>query len=43
LRNSDMSIGEIADYCGFSYANYFIRVFKKHYNCTPLEYRMRNI
>jgi AraC-like DNA-binding protein len=43
LRNSDMNISEIADYCGFNYANYFIRVFKKHYNCTPLEYRMRNI
>ncbi|MEI8245716.1 MAG: helix-turn-helix transcriptional regulator [Lentisphaerota bacterium] len=40
LRSSRMNIGEIADYCGFSQANYFIRVFKKHYAMTPHNYRL---
>lgn len=42
LRNSDMSIGEIANQCGFQSSSYFTNVFQKHTNCSPREYRMRN-
>lgn len=41
LRNSKMNVGEIADYCGYNQANYFIRVYKKQYGHTPLTYRNR--
>lgn len=39
LKNSQMNVTEIADYCGFKQSNYFIRVFKKQYGYTPLTYR----
>ena len=41
LRNSKMNIGEIADYCGFNQPNYFIKIFKKKYGETPLNYRIK--
>ena len=40
LLHSDMNVGEIAAYCGFRQANYFIRVFRGRFHCTPLHYRM---
>ena len=40
LFSSDMNVGEIAAYCGFRQANYFIRVFRSRFNCTPLRYRV---
>jgi AraC-like DNA-binding protein len=40
LTNSKMNVAEIADYCGFSRANYFISQFKKQYHRTPLAYRI---
>lgn len=39
LRNSYISIGEIAERCGYGDINYFIRVFRNHFNCTPSEFR----
>lgn len=39
LLHSDMNVGEIAAYCGFRQANYFIRVFHSRFHCTPLRYR----
>ena len=36
------SIAEIAEKCGFSDYNYFIRVFRKHFGATPLQYRKKN-
>ena len=39
LRFSDDSIEDIALACGFQDAGYFIKVFKKAENMTPLEYR----
>lgn len=39
LRFGNASIEEIATLCGFQNSAYFIRVFKKTENMTPLEYR----
>lgn len=38
LIYSDKSIGEIADYLGFSSATYFCRIFKKKTGFTPMQY-----
>ncbi len=42
LTNSRMNVAEIADYCGFSRPNYFISLFKKQYEMTPLAYRIEH-
>lgn len=39
LRKSDASISQIAEECGFTDSNYFSRQFRKHYSCSPREYR----
>ncbi|WP_026690989.1 AraC family transcriptional regulator [Alteribacter aurantiacus] len=39
LKNSTLSIKEIAHTCGFMTSNYFTRVFKNHYGMTPRTYR----
>ena len=39
LTNSDKSVGEISDECGFSSANYFGLIFKKKEGLSPLQYR----
>jgi len=39
LRNSDMSISEIAMACGFEDSNYFTRIFSQQTGCSPREYR----
>lgn len=41
LRFSDASIENISLDCGFQDAGYFIKVFKKAENMTPLEYRKK--
>ena len=41
LRFSEASIENIALDCGFQDAGYFIKVFKKAENMTPLEYRKK--
>lgn len=41
LRFSDSSVESIAQVCGFQDAGYFIKVFKKSENMTPLEYRKK--
>ena len=40
-RNTDRPVGEIALDCGFESASYFIRLFKKEYQCTPTELRAK--
>jgi AraC-like DNA-binding protein len=42
LRNTDMSISEIALECGFNNISYFIKVFKRHMQITPLKFRKQN-
>lgn len=41
LRFSDDSVDTIAQKCGFQDSGYFIKVFKKAENMTPLEYRKK--
>ncbi|MBP1853737.1 helix-turn-helix transcriptional regulator [Metaclostridioides mangenotii] len=39
IIHSNKNMTEIALMNGFSSTSYFYKVFKKEYNCTPLEYR----
>lgn len=41
LRNTQMSVNEIAEELGFAYPNHFIRLFRKKVGETPLKYRKR--
>ncbi len=41
VDNTTLSVNQIAEQCGFSSANYFRDVFRKHYNISPLEYRKK--
>jgi len=41
IIHSNKNMTEIALMNGFSSTSYFYKVFKKEYNCTPLEYRRR--
>ncbi|MEL0456471.1 two-component regulator propeller domain-containing protein [Flavobacteriaceae bacterium SZ-1-7] len=38
LKNSDVTVSEIAYQVGFNTPSYFIKCFKEAYNCTPNEY-----
>ena len=42
LTYSNHSIEEIAHECGFNYAYYLAREFKKQFGITPLEYRKQS-
>jgi AraC-like DNA-binding protein len=39
LKNTDLSIHEIAIKCGFSCGNYFSKIFKKRRHVSPLQFR----
>lgn len=39
LTNKKQTVKEIAYQCGFEDPNYFCKVFKKEYQCSPLEFR----
>lgn len=39
LKNTDLTVSEIATYCGVSDGNYFSRIFKKRIGCSPTAYR----
>lgn len=41
LRESDLSVSEIATEAGFTEGNYFIKCFKKENGITPIKFRMR--
>lgn len=41
LLATNLNVQEIAERCGVSDFNYFSRIFKKHYGCTPSEMRRR--
>ncbi|MEN8174006.1 MAG: AraC family transcriptional regulator [Chloroflexota bacterium] len=45
LRNlyAELSIKEISASCGFNDPNYFCRIFRKHYQESPVHYRQRVI
>ncbi|HIQ74493.1 MAG TPA: PocR ligand-binding domain-containing protein [Candidatus Cottocaccamicrobium excrementipullorum] len=42
LNRPGLSIGEIAERCGFSDPNYFTRAFRKRYGAAPSQYRKSN-
>lgn len=42
LKNSDLSIGAIALELGYQDANYFCRIFKRHTNLAPSDYRQHH-
>lgn len=39
LKNTDLSISEISEKCGYDSDSYFMKQFRQHCNCTPSEYR----
>ncbi len=39
LKNTDLSICEVGNQCGFSYQSYFGKMFREAYGMTPFEYR----
>lgn len=39
LKNTDLPIGEIAERVGYQTSDHFSRIFKKHFNCSPTQYR----
>lgn len=42
LENTDLSIGEIAERCGFNSFSYFTKIFGEKLGCSPREYRQTN-
>lgn len=43
LKNTELSVGAIADQCGWSNLRQFYRKFQQEYGCTPKEYRMEQM
>ena len=41
LKETNLPIGEISSFVGYSDNNYFVKVFKKTYGDTPSDYRKR--
>ncbi len=39
LGSTRLTVAEIAEQCGFTNANHFSALFKKHMSCSPLQYR----
>lgn len=39
IKNTDYSIGQISEMCGFEDNSYFSKSFKEMYHCTPHEFR----
>jgi AraC-like DNA-binding protein len=42
LKISTLSVTDIALECGFDNISYFNRIFKKHFNCTPTQFRIKS-
>ncbi len=43
LKTSDLSIGEIAERCGFCAANYMIKLFRRELGITPAQYKREEL
>ncbi len=39
LKETNLPVGEISSFVGYSDNNYFVKVFKKIYGVTPSDYR----
>lgn len=42
LECTNLSVGDIADDCGYEGSEHFIRIFRKHFGTTPLQYRKQH-
>lgn len=42
LKNTDFSVSEISEKCGYDNDSYFMRQFRKYKNCTPTEFRRKS-
>ena len=42
LKDTDMSVNEVAAATGFMSTGYFIKVFKLRRNVTPMEFKMQS-
>ena len=42
LRQTDMSVAELATACGFVSLSHFAKVYRRHYGCSPREDRIAN-
>lgn len=42
LKNTELSITEIALSCGFNHLSYFSKMFMESFGCTPKEYRKKH-
>ena len=43
IKNSNLSVNEIADYLNFNTSSYFVRFFSKHEQLTPLQFKTKKI
>ena len=43
LIKSSLSVGMIAEQCGFYDSNYFCKLFRRRYNTSPKEFRLNNL
>jgi AraC-like DNA-binding protein len=43
LLNSELSIQEISERCGFVDVKYFREVFRKNVKCSPRDFRKGNV
>lgn len=43
LRETDFSVGEISELCGFNNISYFMRLFKSRHHITPTQYRQNEV
>ena len=37
----DLKVEDVAHFCAFASASYFVKVFRKYYGMTPKEYRRK--
>lgn len=42
LKESDLSVSDIAEMTGFTSSSYLHRMFKRNFSITPMEYRRSN-
>lgn len=42
LKNSNMTIADIATHVGFDSSSYFTKMFKRNFACSPTKYRIQN-
>lgn len=41
LKNTDISVTDVAFSCGFNHLSHYSEMFRNHYGCTPKDYRIK--